>query len=69
MQEVFHERVKSYKTWKDEELALTKKREAKVKLELAHKTDKVSAVTHEITEVSAVRNISCVLQTRVFPRI
>jgi len=41
-----------YKMWKDEEIALTKKREALVKLELAHKTDKISAVTHEITEVS-----------------
>ena len=40
-----------YKAWKDEEVALNKKREAKVKLELAHKSDKVSAVTHEITEV------------------
>jgi len=52
MQEVFHERVKMYKMWKDEEMALNKKREMKVKLELAHKTDKISAVTHEITEVS-----------------
>ena len=51
-QEVFHERIKMYKAWKDEEVALTKKREAKVKLELAHKTDKLSAATHEITEVS-----------------
>ena len=41
-----------YKAWKDEEVALNKKREAKAKLELAHKSDKVSAVTHEITEVS-----------------
>ena len=52
LQEVFHERIKMYKAWKDEEVALTKKREAKVKMELAHKTDKLSAVTHEITEVS-----------------
>ena len=44
--------MKMYKAWKDEEIALNKKREAKAKLELAHKTDKVSAVTHEITEVS-----------------
>jgi len=51
-QEVFHERVKAYKAWKDEEVALNKKREAKAKLELAHKSDKVSAITHEITEVS-----------------
>jgi len=52
LQEVFHERIKTYKAWKDEEVALTKKREAKAKLELAHRTDKLSAVTHEITEVS-----------------
>ena len=51
---MLHERVKIYRAWKDEELALTKKREAKVKFELAHKTDKVSAVTHEITEVNAI---------------
>lgn len=41
-----------YKAWKDEEAALTKKRETKAKLELSHKTDKISAITHEITEVS-----------------
>ena len=56
-QDVFHERVKTYKAWKDEEIALNKKREAKVKLELAHKSDKVSAVTHEITEVSCTGGI------------
>lgn len=52
MQEVFHERVKTYKTWKDDEATLAKKREAKARLELAHKTDKISAATHEISEVS-----------------
>jgi len=51
-QEVFHERVKTYKTWKDDEATLHKKREAKSRLELAHKMDKISAATHEISEVS-----------------
>jgi len=40
-------------------VALNKKREAKAKLELAHKTDKVSAITHEITEVSWRRIYCC----------
>jgi sorting nexin-1/2 len=50
IKEVFHERVKAYKTWKDDEVMLAKKRETKARLELAHKTDKISAASHEITE-------------------
>jgi len=49
---VLHERVKTYKNWKDAEATLTKKREIKAKLELAHKTDKISAANQEITDVS-----------------
>lgn len=52
LQEVLHERVKAYKNWKDAEATLTKKREAKAKLELAHKTDKISQAQQEITDVS-----------------
>ena len=54
LQEVLHERVKTYKNWKDAEAMLTKKRETKAKLELAHKTDKISQAEHEITEVRQV---------------
>jgi len=64
IQEVLHERVKMYKMWKDEEVALNKKREMKVKFELAHKPDKVSAVTHEITEVSC--SLSAINLTHVY---
>ena len=48
---MLHERVKTYKNWKDAEATLTKKREAKAKLELAHKTDKISQANQEITDV------------------
>ena len=51
-QEILHERVKTYKGWKEAEATLTKKRENKAKLELAHKTDKISQAEHEITDVS-----------------
>ncbi|XP_060563451.1 sorting nexin-2-like isoform X1 [Ruditapes philippinarum] len=50
VKEVLHERVKTYKNWKDAEATLTKKREVKVKLELAHKTDKISQAQQEITD-------------------
>lgn len=50
--DVFHERVKLYKAWKEDEATLTKKREAKVRLELTHKTDKIGSANQEIAEVS-----------------
>ena len=50
-QEVFHERVKTYKTWKEAEATLTKKRENKVKLEIARKMDKIPQADDEISEV------------------
>lgn len=50
-QEVFHERVKSYRSWKEAETMLAKKREAKTKFELQHKSDKVAQAQGEITEV------------------
>lgn len=43
--------MKSYKSWKEAEATLTKKRENKVKLELARKMDKIPLVEDEITEV------------------
>lgn len=48
---MFYERVKSYKSWKEAEATLTKKRENKVKLELARKMDKIPQADDEITEV------------------
>ncbi|XP_052270578.1 sorting nexin-2-like isoform X4 [Dreissena polymorpha] len=50
VKEALHERVKAFKNWKDAEATLTKKREVKAKLELAQKTDKISAATQEITD-------------------
>lgn len=50
-QEAFNERVKCWKAWKDAEATLDKKREAKVRLELAHKMDKVPGAEREIKEV------------------
>lgn len=40
-----------HRVWKDAEAALTKKREAKVKLELANKTDKIPQAANECKEV------------------
>ncbi|KAJ8304241.1 hypothetical protein KUTeg_017824 [Tegillarca granosa] len=50
VKDVFHERVKCYKNWKEAESMLTKKRENKVKLELAHKNDKIAQAEAEIKE-------------------
>ena len=55
---MFHERVKCYKNWKDAEAMLVKKREAKAKLELAKKYDKVPLATSEITEVCTTSILS-----------
>ena len=54
MQEVFHERVKSYKNWKEAETMLGKKREAKAKYEVLNKSDKATQVKQEITEVMTI---------------
>ena len=51
VQESLEERIKRYRSWKDDEVNLAKKREVKVRLELAHKTDKVNEANREITEV------------------
>ncbi len=50
-QEVFNERVKIFKLWKEAEAMLAKKREAKAKLELARKIDKIPGAAQEVTEV------------------
>ncbi|KAK3764179.1 hypothetical protein RRG08_044107 [Elysia crispata] len=50
VKDVFHERIKTYKSWKDAEMTLTKKREIKAKLELQNKTDKIGQAQADITE-------------------
>ncbi|XP_064607642.1 sorting nexin-2-like isoform X2 [Liolophura sinensis] len=50
VKDVFHERVKCYKNWKDAEAMLNKKRETKAKLELSHKQEKLPQASQEITE-------------------
>ncbi|KAK7115344.1 sorting nexin-2-like isoform X2 [Littorina saxatilis] len=50
VKEVFHERVKSYRNWKEAETMLGKKREAKAKYEVLNKADKAAQVKQEITE-------------------
>jgi hypothetical protein len=44
--------VKRYRAWKDNEVLLAKKREVKVRLELAHKTDKIAEASRDIAEVN-----------------
>lgn len=48
---VFHQRVKVYQTWQHAQQMLNKKREAKAKLELAGRSDKVPQANEEVTEV------------------
>ncbi|KAK0054054.1 sorting nexin-2-like isoform X1 [Biomphalaria pfeifferi] len=50
VKDVFHERIKTYKVWKDAESTLAKKRDAKVKLEMQNKLDKITQAQAEITE-------------------
>ena len=50
-QNVFNERVKLYKMWKDTEATLSKKKDEQSKLEQQRKMDKVAIVTREISEV------------------
>lgn len=58
---MFAERIKIHKSWKEAEAMLTKKREAKVKLELANKRDKLPQAQKECEEVSV--SIDCDLFT------
>ena len=61
LQEVFHERVKCYRNWKDAEVMLARKRENKARLEMALKADKVPQAQTEITEVSPHSLFFCFL--------
>jgi hypothetical protein len=59
-QDVFHERVKLYKIWKDAEAALAKKREERTKFEQQNKADKITAASLEIAEVcSCIKGPFC----------
>ncbi|KAK2163468.1 hypothetical protein LSH36_79g09044 [Paralvinella palmiformis] len=51
IKDVFHERVKIFKLWKEAEVNLNKKREARAKLEVQRKLDKIPAVSQEITQL------------------
>ncbi|KAI5708764.1 hypothetical protein M8J76_002789 [Diaphorina citri] len=50
VKDTFHARVKIYQTWQSWQIILNKKREAKVKLELAGRSDKSIQAAHEVTE-------------------
>ncbi|BFZ01905.1 hypothetical protein BsWGS_04944 [Bradybaena similaris] len=50
VKDVFYERIKTYKTWKDTETTLSKKRDNKAKLEAQNKMDKISQAQAEVTE-------------------
>lgn len=50
IKEVFHQRVKVYQSWQNAQQMLTKKREAKVRFEIAGKSDKIPQAQEEISE-------------------
>ncbi|RWS17212.1 Sorting nexin-2-like protein [Dinothrombium tinctorium] len=50
IKDVFHQRVKVFQTWQHSQQMLVKKREQKVKLELAGKTDKIPQANEEVVE-------------------
>ncbi|XP_055352082.1 sorting nexin-2-like [Paramacrobiotus metropolitanus] len=50
VKEVLHQRTKIYANWTSAQSTLAKKREAKVKLELAGKHDKIQAASDEVRE-------------------
>ena len=54
--DAFHERVKVYQHWQHSQMMLTKKREQKVRLECAGRTDKLEQATNEVIEVSLFRS-------------
>lgn len=51
IKDVFHERVKVFQNWQHAQLNLTKRREAKTKLELAKRDDKIEQAQKEVEEV------------------
>lgn len=61
-QEALDERVKRHREWKDNEVTLAKKREIKVRMELAHKTDKINEASREISEVSFASRLCTAVQ-------
>ena len=54
VKDVFHNRVKVYQTWQNAQQTLAKKRENKLKFEMAGKADKIHLADEEIAEVGAL---------------
>ena len=53
---MLHERTKSYKTWKDAEAMLGRKRENRTKFSMQNKHEKVALADREIAEVLSLQN-------------
>ena len=51
VKDVFHQRVKVFQTWQHAQQMLTKKREQKVRFELAGRNDKIQQANEEVTDV------------------
>ena len=60
VKDVFHNRVKVYQTWQNAQQMLAKKREAKMKFEMAGKADKIHLADEEIAEVTSLLRFSSV---------
>lgn len=58
VKDVFQERVKAWQNWQAITSSLTKKREAKVKAELAQRMDKVSILRQEIAELERQQDMA-----------
>lgn len=54
VKDVFHNRVKVFQTWQNAQQTLAKKKENKLKYEIAGKTDKIHQATEEIAEVNMI---------------
>merc|ERR1712029_937014 len=58
VKDVFQERVKAWQNWQAITSSLTKKREAKVKAELAQRMDKLSILRKEIAELERQQDMA-----------
>ncbi|KAL3250039.1 hypothetical protein MRX96_055650 [Rhipicephalus microplus] len=73
IKDVFHQRVKVYQTWQHAQQMLARKREAKAKLELAAKSEKIPQARQEVLEWEAkvergqeeFENVSRVIRTEM----
>lgn len=50
LKEVFYERVKNWQNWQNQQQTLTRKREAKTRMDLAGKSDKAAQYNEEVKE-------------------